>query len=586
MEIGREHPFQKLCYIEKTTGLLFAAAGPYIYSLSSASGDILSTWPPNFNDGLSDGEDGIATQKHHIGEPPSKKRKLSIPGEAAESSDSSTSVEIVAERAKGQRRKAKAIDSKLPNVSHLIAAKDQKHIIAVTSEDKCIRVFELGNVLEAGKTGRLKLLSERCMPKRLCAIVLTPDDSTILAADKFGDVYSLPLLDVPSASTSATNVQQKPARDFKPSATELTVHTKGNREALRQQREQKAAAKTREGPNFEHKLLLGHVSLLTDLIIAETDTAGKRRQYILTADRDEHIRVSRGPPQAHLVENYCLSHKEFVSKLCILPWQPDILVAGSGETSIKTFHWQTGKLTGELSILGIISESIASSTHDLSEHKPLRKLAVSGIWPIEAEISPGHLAGKSGFVLVAFEGYDPTGVILKHLADLLHSLPLLLSLEWSSDQELVYHETVELPGNALDVVVLQGLQTILVSTDNVHIPGSVKRVRVDSDSARLGDSLVSFKLTNEDDLNGQNRAERNLRWALCGPIAPETRTLTFGSFVPEVVRQPNDKATYSVLGEFLYGLENLRKNRSVAEVAEETLHDDALHVEEVVDEMR
>jgi hypothetical protein len=150
----------------------------------------------------------------------------------------------------------------------------------------------------------------------------------------------------------------------------------------------------------------------------------------------------------------------------------------------------------------------------------------------------------------------------------------------------VYHETVELPGNALDVVVLQGSQTILVSTDNVHIPGSVKRVRVDSDSARLGDSLVSFKLTNEDDLNGQNRTERNLWWAPCGPIAPETRSLSFGSFVPEVVRQPNNKATYSVLGEFLYGLENLRKNRSVTEVAEEPLHGDALHVEEVVDEMR
>jgi tRNA (guanine-N(7)-)-methyltransferase subunit TRM82 len=404
MGISREHPFQKLCCIEKRTDLLFAAAGPYIYSLSLASGEILSTWPSSLDDSLSDAEDGLATPKHHTGEPPSKKRKLSTIGEATESSDSSTSVEIVAERAKGQRRKAKRIDSKLPNVSHLIAAKNQKHLIAVTSEDKCIRVFELGNVLEGGKLGKLKLLSERCMPKRLCAIVLTPDDSTILAADKFGDVYSLPLLGVPSASISATNVQQKPAGSFKPSATEFTVHTKGNREALRQQREQKTAAKTKEGPNFEHKLLLGHVSLLTDLIIAETDIAGKRRQYILTADRDEHIRVSRGLPQAHIVENYCLGHKEFVSKLCILPWQPCILMVGSGEASIKTFHWQTGKLVGELSIFGIITESIASSSHDLSEHNPLRRVAVSGIWPIGAEISSSHWTGKAGLVLVALEG--------------------------------------------------------------------------------------------------------------------------------------------------------------------------------------
>lgn len=161
----------------------------------------------------------------------------------------------------------------------------------------------------------------------------------------------------------------------------------------------------------------------------------------------------------------------------------------------------------------------------------------------------------------------------------------MLSLEWSPDQELVYHETIELPGNALDVVVLQGPQTILVSTDSVHIPGSVKRERVDSDSARLGNSLVSFKLTNKDGLIGQNRTERNLWWAPCGPIAPGTQGLAFRSIVPEVVRQPNDKATYSVLGEFLYGLENLRKNRSVTDAAEEPLHGDTLAVEGAVDEM-
>ena len=34
------------------------------------------------------------------------------------------------------------------------------------------------------------------MPKRPCAIALTADDSQILSADKFGDVYSLPLLPI------------------------------------------------------------------------------------------------------------------------------------------------------------------------------------------------------------------------------------------------------------------------------------------------------------------------------------------------------------------------------------------------------
>src|SRR5271156_1161878 len=188
------------------------------------------------------------------------------------------------------------------------------------------------------------------MPKRVCAIVLTPDQSMLLVGDKFGDVYSLPLL-VSTAvlAPTAAPTTETPTPKFQTSASELTVHTKGNREALRQQREQKASPKKKEGPTFEHKLLLGHVSLLTDLVITEVKVEGKKRPYILTADRDEHIRVSRGPSQAYIIENYCLGHKEFVSKLCIFPWDTNFLVAGSGETSLKVFHWRTGRLVDETS---------------------------------------------------------------------------------------------------------------------------------------------------------------------------------------------------------------------------------------------
>ena len=540
-----EHPAQKLCCLDKIDDLYFAAAGPYIYSISRGAYDIVSKWPAEGDDGLFKTQNGLAAHNDRTDEPPSKKRKVSDQEAAADTSDSSVSVEIVAQRAKGQRRKAKSIESKLPNVSHLVAAKDQKHVIAVSAEDKCIRVFELANTIENGHhRGMLKLLTQRCMPKRMCAIVLTPDDSTILVADKFGDVYSLPLHpthDVPASlpvqqdasfeSNSTTIERQKPTADFKSSASELTVHTKGNREALRQQREQKAAAKTKEGPTFEHKLLLGHVSLLTDLIMVEADVEGKRRQYILTADRDEHIRVSRGPSQAHVTENYCLGHKEFVSKLCILPWQSDILVSGGGDTSIKTFHWQTGVLAGDLPVFDIISEAVSKSSHDIAEHKPLRKIAVSGIWPVTPKMGPGYLGEPFGFVLVAFEG-----------------LPLLLSLKWSSQQKLVSHQTVELPGNALDVLVFQ--QTILISTDNVHKPGSVKDMR--KQGAPWADGLCESHLLSEKDHGGQER-DGGMRWS---PIPRKP-----GLAAHEIVSTSNEKATYSALGEFLYGLENLRKNR-------------------------
>ena len=40
----------------------------------------------------------------------------------------------------------------------------------------------------------LLLILLRVMPKRPCAVALTPDESTLLCADKFGDIYSLPLM--------------------------------------------------------------------------------------------------------------------------------------------------------------------------------------------------------------------------------------------------------------------------------------------------------------------------------------------------------------------------------------------------------
>jgi len=243
------------------------------------------------------------------------------------------------------------------------------------------------------------------MPKRLCAIVLTPDEKNILVGDKFGDVYLLPLH--PSKDWEPSKVErvdEGQKQTFTPSATELTVHTKGNLEALRQQREQKVTQAKKEGPKFELKLLLGHVSLLTDVAITEVQDGLKRKQYILTADRDEHIRVSRGITQAHVIEAYCLGHREFVTKLCIPPWDPEFLVAGSGEPSLTVYRWRTGRLADKEIFKGAVGLDI-SAVLDVEE-RTVERLAVSNIWPVHYTVS-----GKSPYtrqpprlLLVALEG--------------------------------------------------------------------------------------------------------------------------------------------------------------------------------------
>lgn len=204
------------------------------------------------------------------------------------------------------------------------------------------------------------------MPKRPSAVAIGPD-SQIICADKFGDVYALPLV-IPadgsrtSASLSALPMPSKKA--FKPTATPLTVHSKGNRLALLNQikqaelrNESKDGAAT-DSREFELNLLLGHVSMLTALVLKEKEG----RKYILTADRDEHIRVSRYIPHAHIIENFCFGHKEFINDMVIPPSNQDILVSGGGDEYIVVWDWLAGKQLFKTSVLSLAQEIAPETT--------------------------------------------------------------------------------------------------------------------------------------------------------------------------------------------------------------------------------
>lgn len=244
------------------------------------------------------------------------------------------------------------------------------------------------------------------MPKRPCTVAVTPDNSTILCGDKFGDVYSLPILGKPyDEASDASKAETKKVHDgskekhvpFIPAASSRTVHTKKNQEALRNQQRQIRHKKEKKVLNFEHQLLLGHVSLLTDLAcvsLEKHDSASrKRREYIITSDRDEHIRISRGIPQAHIVEGYCQGHTEFISKLCILHNHPHLLVSGGGDDYLLIWDWQHGTLHQRLDLKEAVDRlktkdvsmgrDIAGSEQPIINNQE-QSIAVSGIWSTPA----------------------------------------------------------------------------------------------------------------------------------------------------------------------------------------------------------
>ena len=244
------------------------------------------------------------------------------------------------------------------------------------------------------------------MSKRPCTITLNPDESTILCGDKFGDVYSLPLLgesyevapDASKAQIKDMNAQSKEHVPFVSAASSRTVHTKKNQQALRNQQKQISQKKEKKILNFEHRLLLGHVSLLTDLVCIGLDSAdspsGRRREYIITSDRDEHIRVSRSVPQAHIIEGYCQGHTEFISKICVPQNNPRLLISAGGDGLLLIWDWLQGTIRQRIDLRKPLDDLRETYRQDAIEaaqfsdpspsatHDGAQDIVVSGIWSL------------------------------------------------------------------------------------------------------------------------------------------------------------------------------------------------------------
>ncbi|XP_013919437.1 PREDICTED: tRNA (guanine-N(7)-)-methyltransferase non-catalytic subunit WDR4 isoform X3 [Thamnophis sirtalis] len=129
-----------------------------------------------------------------------------------------------------------------------------------------------------------KCLSIRPVMRRCTSLIITSAEDKILVADKSGDVYSYSIIEPKNAGT----------------------------------------------------IELGHLSLLLNLTLSPDD------QYIVTADRDEKIRVSltKAP---HVIVSFCLGHREFVSTILVLPNLPDLLLSASGDDTLRLWKYKSGK---------------------------------------------------------------------------------------------------------------------------------------------------------------------------------------------------------------------------------------------------
>uniref|UniRef100_H0WN75 WD repeat domain 4 n=1 Tax=Otolemur garnettii TaxID=30611 RepID=H0WN75_OTOGA len=133
------------------------------------------------------------------------------------------------------------------------------------------------------RTKPWQCLSVRTVVRRCTALTFTASEEKVLVADKSGDVYSFSVLE----------------------------------------------------PCGDGRLELGHLSMLLDVAVSPDDS------FVLTADRDEKIRVSWAAAP-HSIESFCLGHTEFVSRIFVLPAYPELLLSSSGDGTLRLWEYKTG----------------------------------------------------------------------------------------------------------------------------------------------------------------------------------------------------------------------------------------------------
>lgn len=210
-----------------------------------------------------------------------------------------------------------------------IAISSDSQYAATISDDKGLRIFSLAS----GSSP--ELLSTRYLTKKASDLSFTPDND-LLVSDKVGDCYLYPL--VPKATVSAETVKRMDVQ------ADPTL-------------------------NPEATYLLGHVSVLTSHIFTED------RKHIITADRDEHIRVTRYP-DTFVIERYLFGTDGFVSSIHIPIDHPDLLISGGGEGILRLWDWKQGKQVGSVDVAeAILPHRAARSTlrKDKRKTKSTRK---------------------------------------------------------------------------------------------------------------------------------------------------------------------------------------------------------------------
>lgn len=272
-------------------------------------------------------------------------------------------------------------------IRSLTLTRNEKYLIGTTDSDKAAVLFEI----DFGDENCLKLVKRQVFPKRPCAVSTTMDDSDLIVADKFGDVYSLPI---------------------------------DGAEPL----DEKALVP-----------ILGHVSMLSDVLVAEHD----KRQYILTGDRDEHIKITNYP-KSYVVKHWLFGHHEFVSCLHICEFDDDLLISGGGDDYLVLWKWFTKENLAQVDLRSLVQPFLTE------EHLPPARFLADDS-PMEISVAKVATCTINGIRLIVV---------------LCENTKCLLTFEVKEDFSVEHKQTLSSEHKLVDFVIVKNTIYAAIDTES------------------------------------------------------------------------------------------------------------------------
>lgn len=310
------------------------------------------------------------------------------------------------------------------NIRSLQIFNNDTQLAACTDSDKGIVILQIDNTNE---TNCLSLMKRESFPKRPNAISVSGDNTKIFMADKFGDVYVM-----------SADVNVPVAKDQTP--------------------------------------LLGHVSMLTDLLYKKDQETGQ--EYVLTADRDEHIKISQYP-NSFIIKNWLFGHHEFISSLSKINWNNNWILSAGGDDVIFNWDWNNEKLLDSFNFKDLIQDYLTDD-----------------------HLAPSRFQNDENNVIEYCVSKIVSLKTLPYCAFFVEATKVLIILKINQDNgSLSFHGKIELPKNI--IALNMDNDQFIVSLDNRNDANKnfIKLIKIahdnenfaidENDSLQLNDTIES-----------------------------------------------------------------------------------------------